>query len=56
MKLSGTIDDIFVTENSQPVEAVEVKFNHLIIFNHLSESIEKLKVLLSHITIYHRQK
>ena len=56
MKLSGTIDDIFVTENSQPVEAVEVKFNHLIIFNHLSEAIEKLKALLSHVTISYRQK
>ena len=40
MKLSGTIDDIIVTENSQSAEAVKVKFNHLIIFNHLSESIE----------------
>lgn len=40
MKLPGTIDDIAVTENSQPAEAVKVKFNHLIIFNHLSKSVE----------------
>ena len=53
MKLSGIIGDIFITENSQ---AVEVKFNHPIIFNHLSEAIEKLKVLLSHVTISYRQK
>ena len=56
MKLPGTIDDIAVTENSQPTEAVKVKFNHPIIFNHLPEAIEKLKFLLSHVTIYYRQK
>ena len=53
MKLSVTIGDIVVTENSQ---AVEVKFNHPIIFNHLSKAIEKSKVLLSHVTISYRQK
>ena len=36
MKLSGTIGDIVVTENSQ---AVEVKFNHPITFNNLPEPI-----------------
>ena len=56
MKLSSTIGDIVVTENSQAVDAVEVKFNYPIIFNHLSEAIEKLKVLLSHVTISYRQK
>ncbi|MEK9761532.1 MAG: hypothetical protein VW729_02565 [Deltaproteobacteria bacterium] len=53
MKLSVTIGDIVVTENSQ---AFEVKFNHPIIFNHLSEAIEKLKALPSDVTISYRQK
>ena len=43
MKLSGTIGDIVVTENSQAVEAIEVKFNHLITFNNLPEPIGKNK-------------
>ena len=43
MKLSGTIGDIFVTENSQAVEAIEVKFNHPITFNNLPEPIGKNK-------------
>ena len=43
MKLSGTIGDIVVTENSQAVEAIEVKFNHPITFNNLPEPIGKNK-------------
>ena len=43
MKLSDTIGDIIVTENSQAVEAIEVKFNHPITFNNLPESIGKNK-------------
>jgi len=41
MKLSDTISDIVVTENSQAVEAIEVKFNHPITFNNLPEPIGK---------------
>ena len=39
MKLSDTISDIVVTENSQAVEAIEVQFNHPITFNNLPEPI-----------------
>ena len=43
MKLSGIIGDIVITENSQAVEAIEVKFNHPITFNNLPEPIGKNK-------------
>ena len=43
MKLSGTISDSVVTENSQAVKAFEVKFNHPITFNNLPEPIGENK-------------
>ena len=43
MKLSGTIGDIIVTENSQVVEAIEVKFHHPITFNNPPEPMGENK-------------